>query len=189
MIRGILLAAGASRRMGGDKLSLPWRGATVLAATMARWTALDELAEILLVRRLPNPQERWPRVRTLVNPGADEGMGSSLRVAAQALPPDTAAVVVGLADMPEVTTATLAALVAAWRPLGPRGIVAPLFQGRRGHPVVFGGHYIPALCALGGDEGARALLAQHADHVALLAVADPGVLVDLDIPADVRAAS
>jgi molybdenum cofactor cytidylyltransferase len=186
VIRGILLAAGSSVRMGCDKLGLPWRGATVLAATLERWTAVREIDEVLLVRRAAEPDGAGPRVRTVVNTGADEGMGSSLRVGAQAVPPHTDAVVVGLADMPEVASATIAALVAAWRPLGPRAIVAPVFRGRRGHPVVFGADHLPALRALRGDRGARDLLKEHAADVVLVPVDDPGVLVDLDSPPDLE---
>ena len=186
VIRGILLAAGASRRMGVDKLGLPWRGTTVLEATLGRWTEVREIREVLLVRRSHHPEESRSGVRYLENPDADEGMGSSLRVAAKALPADTEAVVVGLADMPEVTSTTIRRLVEAWRPLGPRGIVAPVFRGKRGHPVVFGAHHIPALRALGGDSGGRTILKEHAGDLVLLPVEDPGVLVDLDTPADLE---
>jgi molybdenum cofactor cytidylyltransferase len=172
--------------MGSDKLSLPWRGSTVLSATLGRWQAVQALDEILLVRRRQDPAEQWPRVRVLVNADADEGMGSSLRLAARALPPLTEAVVVGLADMPEVAAQTISTLVAAWRPLGPRGIVAPTHGGRRGHPVVFGADHLPALRALAGDCGARAVLQEHAADLTLVAVDDAGVLLDLDAPADLE---
>ncbi len=187
MILGVLLAAGASRRMGRDKLGLPWRGATVLAATVDRWSAVAEFAHILLVRRAGAEGPALPRVRTLVNPDADEGMGGSLRLAARALPPETTAVVVGLADMPEIASATIAALIAAWRPLGPRGIVAPAYEGRRGHPVVFGAGHFAALRELSGDRGARAILEQYKSSLALVPVTDPGVVLDLDTPADLEA--
>ncbi len=187
MILGILLAAGASRRMGRDKLGLPWRGTTVLETTLDRWAAVPELDEILLVRRHADPAGRRPRVRLLVNDGADEGMGSSFRLAANALPPGTEAVVFGLADMPEISPATIAALIAAWRPLGPRAIVAPVFDGKRGHPVVFGAHHFPALRELSGDQGGRAILQRHAADLTLVPVDDPGVTFDLDTPSDLEA--
>lgn len=187
MILGILLAAGASRRMGRDKLGLPWRGTTVLEATLDRWAAVPELGEILLVRRHPDPAGQRPRVRLLVNDNADEGMGSSFRLAANALPPATEAVVFGFADMPEIAPATIATLIAAWRPLSPRAIVAPLFNGKRGHPVVFGSHHFPALRELSGDQGGRAILQRHDADLALVPVDDPGVTFDLDTPSDLEA--
>jgi len=172
--------------MGADKLGLPWQGSTVLATTLARFLSVLALGEVLLVRRCFDPADYGPRVRVLVNPDADEGMGSSLRLAAQALPPDTEAVAVGLADMPRVAPATIAALVEAWRPLGAAGIVAPVFEGRRGHPVVFGSGHIAALRALGGDRGARDLLREHAADLVRLAVSDRGVIFDLDFPGDLK---
>jgi len=186
MIVGVLLAAGASLRMGRDKLSLPWRGTSVLSATLEAWTSVEELDEILLVLRREGPALQRDKVRTLVNVGAEEGMGSSLRVAARALSAGTEAVVVGLADMPDIASSTVRTLIDAWRPLGPVGIVAPVFQARRGHPVVFGAGHIPALQALGGDEGARSILESQAADVRLVAVQDPGVLLDLDTPADME---
>ena len=186
MILGILLAAGASHRMGRDKLRLPWRGSTVLESTLARWTGVRELHEILLVRRHDSPETQLPRVRELVNAGADEGMGSSLRLAAHSLPPGTSAVVVGLGDMPEVASVTISALVEAWRPLGPAGIVAPVFKGERGHPVLFGSDHFPGLRELAGDRGARAILQDRADDLLLVDVSDPGVVLDLDKPADLE---
>ncbi len=113
MILGILLAAGAARRMGRDKLALPWRDSTVLECALERWRAVPGLDEILLVRRPESPPVLLPRIRTLPNADADEGMGSSLRLAAQALPPGTEAAVVGLADMPEVASETISALIEA----------------------------------------------------------------------------
>ena len=186
MILGILLAAGAARRMGCDKLELPWRGSTVLSSTLARWTAVQELDEIWLVRRQHSPEIQLPRVRTLFNAGADEGMGSSLRLAAQSAPPHCEAVVVGLADMPEIGSDTISALVEAWRRFGPAGIVAPVLGAQRGHPVVFGAAHFPALQALVGEGGARSILRDHADDLHLVDVDDPGILLDLDTPADLE---
>lgn len=186
MILGVLLAAGASRRMGRDKLGLPWRESTVLATTLSRWEAVPEFDGILLVRRNGDQRGQRGRVQTLVNPDANEGMGSSLRLAARSLPPSAEAVVVGLADMPEIASTTISALVAAWRPLGPRGIVSPVFHGQRGHPVVFGAHHFAALRELSGDQGARLILKQNSVNLSLITVEDPGVVLDLDTPADLE---
>ena len=186
MLVGIVLAAGASRRMGSDKLGLPWRDSTILGSTLTHWTAVPELDEVLLVRRTDIPEVRRDRLRSLVNPNPDEGLGSSLRLAAEALPPDTIAAVVGLADMPDLTEETISALIAAWLPLGPGGMTAPVYMGQRGHPVVFGADYFPALRGLAGDVGARAILQEHAAHLRLVDVDDPGVLMDLDTPADLE---
>jgi molybdenum cofactor cytidylyltransferase len=113
-------------------------------------------------------------------------MGSSLRLAAHSLPLGTECVVVGLADMPEIASGTISALIEAWRPLGSAGIVAPVFKGQRGHPVVLGSDHFPALRLLTGDRGARTILQAQSADLQLVDVDDSGVLFDLDTPADLE---
>ncbi|HVL37716.1 MAG TPA: NTP transferase domain-containing protein, partial [Burkholderiales bacterium] len=87
---------------------------------------------------------------------------------------------VALADMPFVRPSTIAAVreaLAAGAPLA-----APYFRSRRGHPVGIAGGFHRELVALRGDEGARRLLAAH--RVRKIPVGDPGVLRDIDTPAD-----
>ena len=63
-------------------------------------------------------------------------------------------------------------------------MVAPAFGGRRGHPVGFSQHWGDKLQTLGGDDGARSLIAEHADELVLLDTVDAGVLEDVDHPDD-----
>jgi len=70
---------------------------------------------------------------------------------------------------------------------GPSVIAAPVYRGRRGHPVAFGRDYGPALMALSGDEGARRLLAGFAHQVILLPFEDSGVVRDIDFQKGSRA--
>jgi len=87
---------------------------------------------------------------------------------------------VALGDMPFVDQATLRALASAIE--DGAGIAAPLFEGRRGNPVAFGALHRAALLALDGDQGARRLLERA--PVTAIAVDDPGILRDIDSPAD-----
>jgi molybdenum cofactor cytidylyltransferase len=91
------------------------------------------------------------------------------------------ACLVALADMPWVTPATLAALVAA---LGEAPLVAPVWRGRRGHPVGFGARYFAELGQLSGDAGARGVLQRHAAELLQLPVEDPGIVRDVDTVVD-----
>jgi len=87
---------------------------------------------------------------------------------------------VALGDMPFVEQATLRALASAIE--DGAGIAAPLFEGRRGNPVAFGALHRAALLGLDGDQGARRLLERA--PVTAVAVDDPGILRDIDSPAD-----
>ncbi|CAM3985255.1 MobA-like NTP transferase domain-containing protein [Bordetella tumbae] len=125
-------------------------------------------------------------------PDSPRGMGISLAAAARHLiqrpnvQPDTAntepqptACVVALADMPWLRADTLKRLLAH---AAPDRIVVPVYQGQRGHPVIFGTQFLPELAELGGDTGARALLVRHG--ALEIECDDVGVLRDVDVPAD-----
>jgi molybdenum cofactor cytidylyltransferase len=98
------------------------------------------------------------------------------------LSPDSDGLFVFLGDMPRVPLGLARDLVRALIP----GVdaVAPRFAGRRGHPVLFGRSCFPALRALGGDVGAREVLAALGDRLARFDSPDPGVLFDVDRPED-----
>jgi molybdenum cofactor cytidylyltransferase len=73
---------------------------------------------------------------------------------------------------------------AALDPKGGHDIVVPVFDGKRGHPVLFAARYFTRLCALSGDTGARGILNAHPERVSAVPVDDPGTLLDVDTPED-----
>jgi len=175
-----VLAAGSSRRMGADKLSLPWGDGTVLDAALRPFLGLPEIDEVVVVVRGGAAPVFAPgRATVLVNENAVEGMGSSLRVGVGGADPGAEAYVLALGDMPELGADLVADLLAAWRSSG-KGILVPVFEGRRGHPVVMSGRYREALLASSGDVGARGVLAKNEWDTVLHRVNDPAVVTDLD---------
>jgi molybdenum cofactor cytidylyltransferase len=114
-------------------------------------------------------------------------MGASLRAGIAALDAGTQAVFVFLGDMPKIPRGVLAPLAAAIAAGAPAA--AASFQGRRGHPAIFGRALFPQLLAASGDQGARAVLQALGDDLALVEAPDAGVLIDIDTPADLKAAS
>lgn len=187
MISAIVLAAGSSRRMGADKLSLPWGDGTVLDAALRPFLGLAEIDEVVVVVRAgAAPAFRPGRARVLLNEGAEEGMGSSLRVGVAGADPTAEAYVLALGDMPGLREDLVRFLLATWRERG-KGILAPVFDGRRGHPVVIASSYRDALLASSGDVGARRLLAEHEEDVACVEVMDQAVVADLDTSGDYEA--
>jgi molybdenum cofactor cytidylyltransferase len=186
-ISAIVLAAGSSRRMGADKLSLPWGDGTVLDAALRPFLGLPEIDEVVVVvRGAAAPVFAPGRATVLVNEKADEGMGSSLRVGVGGADPTAEAYILALGDMPELGTDLVAHLLAAWRSSG-KGILVPVFEGRRGHPVVMSGKYREALLASSGDVGARRVLAKNEWDTVLHPVSDPAVVTDFDTHEGYRA--
>jgi molybdenum cofactor cytidylyltransferase len=110
------------------------------------------------------------------------GLAASLR-AGLAAAADACGVVVLLADMPGVSSATVDALIAAFETAPDAPAVVPTHEGRRGNPVLLARRLFPRLAALQGDEGARKLL-DGLDGVVEVAVEDDRILADVDTPAD-----
>jgi molybdenum cofactor cytidylyltransferase len=185
-VAGVVLAAGQGTRMGGpNKLLAPFRGKPMArhaaeAAVAARLdpvvvvTGRDEEAVRAALDGLP--------VTFAHNPRYAEGQGGSLATGIAALPPQTDAAVVLLADMPLVTPAVIGRLAAAFNPVEGRSICVPVLEGRRGNPVLFGAKHFAAMQAISGDEGARTLLKRHADEVAETPAQDASIFTDVDTP-------
>jgi molybdenum cofactor cytidylyltransferase len=108
-----------------------------------------------------------------------EGLSASLRAGLAAVPASAAAALVVLGDMPLVTAASLDRLIEAYDAEEGRLIVAPIYGGQTGNPILWDRRFFAAMMALRGDAGARALLRQHADAVAQVEL-DDTVLRDFD---------
>ena len=190
-IRGILLAAGYSRRFGSNKLLKALPAGSTRAGMPIALAAAHHLLEILpdsiaVVRPRAHALGKLLRdagCNTVVCKNASEGMGTSLATGVRAAP-DADGWVVALADMPFILPDTIRSVAQALR--AGAAIAAPSFRGERGHPVGFSRRYYAELCALRGDEGARLLLARHPESVTLLEVQDRGVLRDIDKPSDLE---
>jgi molybdenum cofactor cytidylyltransferase len=184
MITGILLAAGRSTRMGQPKLLLPWGNIQLVrhVAQIALRSVLDDLL-VVTGHRAEHVQAALAGLPvTLVhNEAFLDGQSTSVRAGIAALSDDAEAAVILLADQPLLRSATIDALIKAYRAHHPP-IVAPQYQGQRGNPVLFDRMLFPALLAIQGDQGARPVLQTHRQQIHLVDVADNGVLLDLDTP-------
>jgi molybdenum cofactor cytidylyltransferase len=182
-VAGILLAAGAGVRYGGRKLlaRLP-DGSTLGARSAANLRAV--IPEVIAVVR-PGDESLADAlaatgVRVTVCADAGSGMGASLAHGVNEAG-DADAYVVALADMPWIAADSIARVVGALR--AGHALVVPRYLQQRGHPVGFGAVHRPALLALTGDAGARSILA-GASGIHWIDVDDPGVVRDVDVPAD-----
>jgi molybdenum cofactor cytidylyltransferase len=187
VIAAIVLAAGASKRMGESKMLLPWRGGTLLSAAVGPLLSAG-LARVVVVlgheagtvgRRAALPED--PRLRVVVNADWAEGMSSSLR-RGLAECADAAAVVVALGDQPGVAPELVRALVAAHEAGAP--LALPLHEGRVGHPVLFARTLWTELGRVSGEQGGRDVIRRHWREAAKI----PGrPLWDVDTPEDYAA--
>lgn len=190
MICGIVLAAGESRRMGSQKLLLPFGGKTVIAHVVDELvrSALDAVYVVVghEGNRICKELSRRPAI-IVTNPDYKLGMLSSVRSGLQALPQQCEKVLVALGDHPAITSELVKQMVQSSRTTD-KGILVPLYRGKRGHPVLFSIRYRDEIMTCFDSVGLRGLLQSHPDDIFELNTSTPAVLSDMDSPEDYRRA-
>ncbi|MEO1725312.1 MAG: NTP transferase domain-containing protein, partial [Pseudomonadota bacterium] len=186
-ISGLLLAAGASRRMAGRDKLLEDTGGEAMIARAARALAASGVDEVVAVLRPGATARRGALaghgLRLLENARAEDGMGTSIAAGLAAIDPAAEGVLIALADMPELEAEDHARLIAAFDPGEGREIVrAASADGTPGNPVLIGRRFFEPLGLLSADEGARAILAEHAEFVTHVRLPGHRALLDLDTP-------
>jgi molybdenum cofactor cytidylyltransferase len=185
-VEGILLAAGESRRMGFPKPLLRIGDDTFLARTAA--VMLSAVNRLIIVtgahqEKVESAVPSIPGIVSVHNANWPLGQLSSIKVGLGAVGANAAGVVVHLADHPMVRPETVQKLVAEYRrTLKP--IVLARHEGQRGHPVLFDRSVFDEIMEAPEDRGARVVVNADPARVVYLDVYDPGVVLDLDTPAD-----
>ncbi len=186
MIPILILAAGASSRMAPrDKLLEPVAGEPILRRTARIALAASPTVIVVL------PPDRPARsaalqglaVRQVIAADAAQGMTASLRAGINAAPTAPGLMVLP-ADMPGFETADFAAMIAVFLQDPSRLIRATSDTGQPGHPAIFPADLWPALAALSGDEGGRAVITANRHRVMLFPLAGDRAILDLDTPDD-----
>lgn len=188
-VSGLLLAAGAGRRLGTDKAALELGGATFGERALA---ALHGGCAEVVVVAAPGRWQPDPRVRLVLNTASGRGLSSSLRLGLSAVAledgssPAADAVVVTLVDTPLVIAEHVRRLVAQWRAGCRLGVAT--YAGRWRTPVLLGReHWTAVALTATGDRGARPYLEAHADAVTPVDCSDLGPWLDVDTTTDLSA--
>ncbi len=195
LIAAIILAAGSSSRMERrqHKLLLPLGNRPVVAHVVE--AALTSHAQPILVvlghqadqvRAALTIYSADKRILFIENSDYKQGMSTSLHAGLQAIHEMDRAVqeaidgaIVLLGDQPLLTALVIDMLIATREETGKK-IVAPLYSGRRGNPVVFGAELFPELMTVTGDEGGRSVIEQHRQEIATVEVGDTVANSDVD---------
>ncbi len=165
----LVLAAGRATRMGGPNKLLAMLDDESLARIAARHALDAEPASVTVVTG-HMAQEVGAAlsgldVSIVHNPDYAEGLSTSLKAGIVALPADTDAALVMLADMPHVTPEILQRLIEAYDPASGHLIIVPTVDGKQGNPVLWSKSYFPDLTAIRGDVGARHLIDSNGESV------------------------
>jgi molybdenum cofactor cytidylyltransferase len=185
---GVVLAAGASSRMGRDKALLPWQGGTFLSSAIR---ALQPVTDFVLVVGGANAGDLEPIVNAqaaflVINPDPQRGQFSSLRIGLQeVLNRGRDGAIVTLVDRPAADTATTERLKRTFL-AGDQRIwaVVPEYNGKHGHPIVIGREMISAFLGAPVSSSARDVEHSLQDHILYITVSDPMVTANVDTPED-----
>lgn len=185
-IWGIVLAAGESTRMKAQKLLLQYQGKTMIEKVIENVTN-SEIDRTLVVVGC-NKDEILGVIAHLPvshcnNDNYKKGMLSSVKAGFRSLPESFDAVLIFQGDQPMITSEAVNIVIHAYRQSN-QGIVIPVCQKKRGHPLLIDSKYREEIEKLEDEEGLRGLARKYPEDVLEVDVNLPGILRDIDTPED-----
>jgi len=212
MINAVVLAAGASKRMGKPKPLLRFGDSPSRSASYSakhRFAAQDESAErgrtfleqIIAVLKLSDADRitvvlgaeaeairktvDLSGVNVVINKDYQKGQLSSLITAIKTTPPQTQAILVCLADMPFITAEVVNEIIGKFKETD-APIIVPVFDNKRGHPPLFARAVFDELLSAPAEQGARFVLCSNEQRTLELQTSESGILIRIDTPDDYR---
>jgi molybdenum cofactor cytidylyltransferase len=187
MISAIILAAGQSKRMGRQKMLLPWGKLTVIEHVVVTFFNAG-IEDILVVtggahEQVEKALDRFP-VRKIHNREYENGeMLSSLQYGLRNIREQTRATLIGLGDQPQIREESIRLICEAYQK-DKSELIVPSFQMKRGHPWLVARPLWNAILKLKPPQTPRDFLNQYADKIQYMNVDTPTILTDLDTPED-----
>ncbi len=190
-IAAVLLAAGASSRMGRPKQLLDYRGESFLDRQIALYSGVCGSVVVVLgynAGEITAALQRTEQAVFVLNPRPERGQLSSLQCGLRAVSGTCEAIFFLPVDSPGVREETLQSLVAVWRNQTERpDFVIPRNGGRNGHPVLMRAAIAADLLALPADASAREVVHARAGSSICVDVSDAWIHRDIDTPEDYAA--
>lgn len=188
MIWALVLAAGESRRMGRSKQLLPFENQTILETVIDHivQSTVDETLVVLgsnrekieeVIKDLP--------VKSVYNPSYKEGMLSSAQKGFGSLPEEAEAALIFLGDQPKIPTSVIDQVIRAYHS-SEKGIVLPVYDQKRGHPVLISTKYREEVAHLNHQIGLRELIHNHPEDILEVDLDSSSILEDIDTPEDYK---
>jgi molybdenum cofactor cytidylyltransferase len=188
VIWAVVLAAGESLRMGTPKMLLPFGDETIIE-TVVGTLVRSRVDRVLVVlgsgRDKIAPLLAGKDVKTVVNRRYREGMLSSVQEGFQTIPHEAEAALVCLGDQPLIPVSVIDLMIGCYKKSG-KGIILPVYDKKRGHPILIDSKYKDEVLALDPAIGLRALTRRHPQDVQEVEVDTAYILKDIDYPEDYR---
>jgi len=188
VIAGVILAAGASSRMGSPKALLDYRGETFIGRLVRIFSQVCDPIIVVVgfhaEKIVPVVERQFPGgVQCVVNPAPERGQLSSLQTGLAAVPGDCEGFLFLPVDCPAVEESTVHRVAEEFRRREPETqFVVPQYHGKHGHPVCAARSVADEFLALPSSAQARDVVHAHVTHTIYLDVDDPGILRDVDDP-------
>jgi molybdenum cofactor cytidylyltransferase len=184
VIGAVILAAGQSRRMGRNKMLLPFGTSTVLETIVAEVAACKSVIDLVVVTG--HESDRIAALltassaRCVFNPAyARAEMLVSLQVGLRALPAEVQAALIVPGDHPRLRREVIQGVIDAYQP---GTLVIPSYQLKRGHPILVDRAWWDELLTLPETATLRDFIRAHEDHIRYVVVGTDSVLTDVDTP-------
>ena len=187
-IAAVILAAGESRRMGEPKMLLPFGDATIIRTVIQQaQNGNTNHVQVVLGADAEAIQAHITDlgVEHIVNQQYRKGMLSSVQAGIRSLPEEITAVMILLGDQPMISSGIMDRLIERYR-ISEKDIVIATADGKRGHPMIFNAAYIPEILSYNEENTLRDLPGKHPGEVEELETGEPGILRDIDTPADYK---
>ena len=189
-IAAVVLAAGASRRMGTRNKLLGWVDGRPMVRLVVESALASRAHPVIVVTGYDADSVRQALdgldVSMEENPRFESGISASVRAGVGAVPVHCAGALVLLADMPRISPTTIDRLIAMFRAHGAGSICVPYCAGRRGNPILWPRDLFRELMNLRGDIGARCLLERHHDRILKVDLDSESIFLDVDTPDDLK---
>ena len=184
--RAIILAAGSSRRMGEQKLLLPFNTGTIIETVIGN--IMDSVVNSITVVLGPDHENIRKAIGDLpveycINEKHESGMLSSVICGFDSLPEDTGTALLFLGDQPGIPAQVTDTVIKAYNE-SLHGIVIPVYNHRRGHPLLVDYKYKRDIGKLDLEKGLRSLMHLFPEDVLEVEVDEPNILVDIDTRED-----
>jgi molybdenum cofactor cytidylyltransferase len=180
LITGIILASGFSKRMEKDKLLLEVGGIPVIERVLkaAKSSLLDDIILVYQNEKVGAIGGKY-RVRTVYNDSAHEGQSAAVKLGVRKSRPDTDAFMFLVGDQPFLEPATINTLIDQFT-RNQQSIIVPVYNGKRGNPVIFPSLFRDNLLAIEGDRGGKMVIEKMEDRTRFVPMEESATGIDID---------
>lgn len=181
IISGIILAAGSSKRMGRQKLLLPFKDSTILESVIRTACSCKSIGEIIVVYQSGEVYEKVKKydVKAVYNPIAELGQSTSVIAGVKNSDPRTLAYTFIMGDQPFISPDVVEKLIGIWEQ-NKLSIIVPRYNGENGMPTIFSRNFKKNLMNITGDKGGREVIKANIDKVIFVDIDETMAGFDVD---------